>query len=161
MRLQFTVVFLNATTCPCTQTLVASRTPLAKAFSGNCIHTLSVTNRPRQTSRRLPAMQTSESALAETAVIRPLTLSGCCECRVCTFSVTVPDAQRVPIVDCHCPSCRKHAAAALTTWLPAMPQALSWLGKAPKKVRTICTGHGGAVTKVVCPDCFSVPFVCT
>ena len=145
----------------CLVTLVASRTPLAKAFSGNCIHTLSVTNRPRQTSRRLPAMQTSESALAETAVIRSVTLSGCCECRVCTFLVTVPDAQRVPIVECHCPSCRKHAAAALTTWLPAMPQALSWLGKAPKKVRTICTGHGGAVTKVVCPDCFSVPFVCT
>jgi len=145
----------------CLVTLVASRTPLAQAFSRNCIHTLSVPSRPRQTSRRLPAMQTSESALAETAVIRPLTLSGCCECRVCTFSVTVPDAQRVPIVDCHCPSCRKHAAAALTTWLPAMPQALSWLGKAPKKVRTICTGHGGAVTKVVCPDCFSVPFVCT
>ena len=92
-------------------------------------------------------------------------LHGCCECRACTFQVALP-AETVTRIDCHCPACRKHAAAAFVAWLPAPRRALTWGTSGdcewrpsacePARVRATCAGHRGAVDKRVCPQCDSV-----
>ena len=101
--------------------------------------------------------------------MEPMLLKGRCECRACAFQIAAGDARRLDVVECHCPSCRKHAGAAFAVWLPAglvdAPAAtagawprLTWVGeRTPARIRASCSGHDGlAVDKHVCPACFSI-----
>lgn len=107
-----------------------------------------------------------------------VTLKGCCECRACAFCIYIArdlgqepmsEVINLDVIECHCPACRKHSAAAYVAWIPARDghakascaversARLMWVaGRAPKKVKATCSGHEGAVNKIVCPECFSI-----
>eukprot|EP00586_Coscinodiscus_wailesii_P020239 CAMPEP_0172499918 /NCGR_PEP_ID=MMETSP1066-20121228/132369_1 /TAXON_ID=671091 /ORGANISM="Coscinodiscus wailesii, Strain CCMP2513" /LENGTH=525 /DNA_ID=CAMNT_0013273909 /DNA_START=310 /DNA_END=1887 /DNA_ORIENTATION=- len=130
-----------------------------------------------------PQQKKKEGTIPDRSSRRPpLYLQCSCQCKKQKFKVgPLVEGSGLHIVNCHCRSCRTHAAAAWATWLTksggggddgaptmgfSMESDLEWVkgGTDLKIVKAPCgslassSGYDDSGDKYLCPECYSVLF---